>query len=182
MAWKNYGHLRLVRGLSMPEFRVLSFLEEEANLYGIIEALQSKSIATDCEIAENSVFRILRQLQNKKFILSRTNRFKSSGEQVSNAYKLDLQRYFPAGENQGTKIWARIILELGDGSARIHAEGSEAFYSTKTRNLTVWLEGGRELRYFDRMMIKTLLSLGRGFTPKIRYFDFLVKLPPRIRN
>jgi hypothetical protein len=165
----------------MPEFRVLSFLEEEANLYGIIEALQSKSIATDCEIAENSVFRILRQLQNKKFILSRTNRFKNSGEQVSNGYKLDLERYFPAGETQGTKIWSRIQRELGDGAA-IHAEGSQAYYSTKTRNLTVWLEGGRELRFFDRMMIKTLLSLGRTFTPKIRYFDFLVKLPPRIRN
>jgi len=178
MAWKNYSHLRLVRGLTTREFRVLSFMEEEASIQGIVEKLQSKSIATECEMAENTVFLVLRSLQNKKFIISRTNRFKSHGEQVSNAYKLDLERYFPAGETQGAKIWKAILRKLGE-TAETHAADSQAFYSPKTKNLTVWLDGGRrDLNYFDRFMMKELLATGRGHSPKIRYFDFLIMLPP----
>jgi hypothetical protein len=183
MAWQNYAWLANIRGVTMPEFRVLSFLGNEADLAGRIEALQSKSIATDCEIAENSVFRILKSLQTKKF-LKRHPRFKhnGTGPQISNGYMLDLERYFPAGHTEGGKLWAKVLRDLDDPNVKIHAERTEAFWSGKTRNLSIYFEDVREARYFDRMKLKGMLALGRTYTPRIRYYDFLIKQPPRIRN
>lgn len=179
MAWKNYSYLRLVRGLQPSEFRVLSFLVDEADLNGRIEALQTRTIGVECEMASNSVFRILKGLQGKKFIKSRTNRFQPWGAQISNGYQLDLGRYYPAGETNGLKIWRGILRGLGS-AAEIHAEQSEAYFTEKTHNLAVWIDGGtRDVNYFQRFVLKQLLAAGRAHSPTIRYFDFLIKLPTR---
>lgn len=176
--WVNYKWIRIVRGITPREHRVLSYLCDAADQNGYIEKLTARRMASECETTPNNIFRILNELQHtKRFVVSRTNRFGAAGEQVSNAYRIDLDRYRPFGEDHGLRMWEGLVKEIGEG-APLRSVDSDGYYNPESKTLSLWFDSPRDKRYFEGIR-KQLLTHGRTHSPKIKRFEFLVKLPPK---
>lgn len=176
--WINYKWLRQVRGLTPREFRVMSYLSEEADARGVVSAVKAQSIARECETTKNNAFRILRILEEDKQFLRRDQRFEP--QQKSNGYTINLARYRPANESAGLGIWSDLIQQLPDQvPTQIHAEGTEAYFNSETQTLSVWFDDNRGQRFFH-FRIAELTALGICHVFKVKSFDFLIKVPQRL--
>lgn len=143
MGWGNYRWAWNVRGVSSSEQLVLLYLADQANGDGEINRLRINSICQKCHnLDRRRVQRILSELTDKAFITARTSRFAPKGNQVSNAYRLNLGRFHPP-DKVGAKLWkdARNELqrdgELTAGKLEAYTEHSTAFYENRT--LSIWL-------------------------------------------
>ncbi len=172
----KFKWIRVVRGLTPIERNVLTYLSERAdNDTGITKGIYSRTIAMKCETTQNNVFKVLRVLQNKGFLKSRTVR----PGKYANSYALDLGSYRPKGENQGAAVWADVVKRMAaaDGlPAERHAEQSDAYYNRKTKTLTVWFDSGTGLNFF-KYEVKKVIKLCRTNKPKISLIELLPKVP-----
>lgn len=126
---------------------MLLLLADQADGDGFISKLSHATIRHRCGFTRQSrhSFRILKTLQEKGFLLAPVARVGARGNQISNAYRLDLTRYHPKDE-AGRRLWSEILEELArqrngrfSGRLEAHAKGSTAYYRREDRVLLVWL-------------------------------------------
>lgn len=144
-----------VRGLTSREHHVLLLLADQADADGFISKLSHATIRNRCGFTRQSRHsqRILRTLLEKGF-LKRAPRYGAHGNQISNAYRLDLARFHP-DDAAGKLLWreARDVLCSGRPDrfvARLeaHAEGSTAYFRSEDRVLLVWLSNKYARQFF----------------------------------
>lgn len=165
MAFSNFRWAWNVRGLSTQERLVLLLLADQADGSGHISRLSHATIRARCgfSYASRHSKRIIAGLMEKGFIVSREPRHGAHGNQVSNAYQIDLERLHPV-DGAGKFLWETALDALRSGAgaerlhtkAELHAEGSTSYYATEDKTLVVWVQTRYARQFFyghlDRLL------------------------------
>lgn len=135
---------------------MLLLLADQADGAGHISRLSHATIRARCGFSYSSRHsqKIIRQLLDKGFITSREPRHGAHGNQVSNAYEIDLERLHPPSA-PGKFLWESALDALKSGrgerihaKAELHAEGSTAYYDAEERTLVVWVQTRYARQFF----------------------------------
>jgi len=152
VSWSNYRWAWNVRGVSSSEQLVLLYLADQANGEGEIRKLSINRITAACHgLDRRRVQRILGELTEKSFILARVPRRAPRGNQVSNAYRIDLGRYHPP-DPIGAKLWGKCLREvqaeklISQERLEVFSDRSSAYY--ERGHLAVWVNSEPASRAF----------------------------------
>ncbi len=202
--FKKLRWITQARGLTSAERNVLRLLADQASGSGYIEKYYSRSIGNACELQRTRVFEILRTLQDvKRFISERKKRPGPNGVQLSNGYRLDLQRNHPPdskadpGAGYGKLIMRLAADDLVVPDSRraemdVAFEHADSYYNPTRRVLTIWVESQRQASGFydlrESLQIHQREWVARlAFPPPVAY-EFLhpdgaySTAPPRNRR
>lgn len=159
MAFSNSGWAWSVRGLTTGEHLVLLLLADQADGSGHISALRHSTIRARCGFSCNAKHsqKIIRRLIEKGFVKRLPARFGAYGNQVSNAFELDLTRHHPndSGAAAGKFLWETAVDIVKSGQiserqrvkAEVHAEGATAYFDSDG-TLLVWLSSKYGRQFF----------------------------------
>lgn len=173
-----------VRGLTPSEHHVLLLLADQADADGHISKLSHQTIQARCGFSRVSRYsqKVLRTLQQKGFVSEVTARWGARGNQISNAYQLDLARLHP-DDTHGPALWRAgrdYLAQQRNGQLRtkveLHAEGSTAYYRPDDAVLLVWLSN-RYARQFFFDHLGDLVRGTAGLRPEPSDLELLLGLP-----
>ena len=141
--YHNHNWAWNVVGVRGSHYVVLLALVNESGGKGLVEKIRLATLARRCNLTEERVRAITRDLRAWDLIHSES-RNHVNGRQLANAYRLNRDRMYPketgstSGETVGYKIWAAVLEKLDKlrGSAEMYLLRSQihhAFFDSSDR-------------------------------------------------
>lgn len=180
MGWNNYKWAWNLRGVTPSEQLVCLRLADEANGRGVVEKLTHHGLQRRIPgLSRRRLREIVSVLHIEKgLIKTRIARKGKFGQQIANSYELNLRQFHPKDET-GARLWKELLDVLAvhelRAPARIHAEGSTAYYTVEFKLLSVFVESRHALRFFESQRPATfpVTKLG-AFNPSISRLEFIL--------
>jgi hypothetical protein len=179
MGWNNYKWAWNLRGVTASEQLVCLRLADEANVKGVVDKLSHNGLQRKIPgLSRRRLREIVATLHNDKgLIKTRIPRKGARGQQISNGYELNLKVYHPK-DPTGAQLWRELLgvftsrHELKE-AARLHSEGSTAYYTVDFRLLSVFIHSPHAYRFFESqrpVIVNKLLTL----QPAVSRLEFLL--------